>query len=168
MEIRFITPDDSPEEISNIYEQSWKHAYKGIIPQDYLDSIPKGKWAAKISSGQMQNLVIEKDGKLIGTSGFCPSRWEKFSGYGEIVSIYLLPEYMGMGYGKQLIRRCVSELARLGFSDILLWVLEDNARARSFYERNGFTCSGEYLEDEIGGKKLREVMYTIHTDLNGE
>lgn len=43
MEIRYITKDDNPLEISKIYESSWKYTYKGIIPQNYLDSIPTGQ-----------------------------------------------------------------------------------------------------------------------------
>ena len=168
MKIRFVTPDDDLQAISRIYEQSWKYAYKGIIPQEFLDSIPPGKWAKTISSGSMQSLVIEEDGVLVGTAGICTSRWEKYSGYGEIVSIYLLPEYMGRGYGKPLFDRCVSKLRKLGFSDILLWVLEDNKRARHFYEKNGMICTDEFLDDEIGGRKLREVMYVLHTDNTGE
>ena len=39
-------------------------------------------------------------------------------------------------------------------------LLEENSRARRFYEKNGFTCSGEFMNDTIGGKELREVMYT--------
>ena len=30
MEIRYITKDDNPLEISKIYESSWKYAYKNI------------------------------------------------------------------------------------------------------------------------------------------
>ena len=161
MEIRFITPADDPLEISNIYEQSWKSAYKGIIPQNFLDSIPAGKWVKNLKSGSMQSLVIEVNGKLTGTAGICPSRWETYTGYGEIVSIYLLPEYIGRGYGKLLFERCVSELRKMGFNDIILWVLEENERARRFYERKGMTCTGEVMEDEIGGKKLREIMYIL-------
>ena len=37
MEIRYITKDDNPLEISKIYESSWKYAYKNIIPQNYLN-----------------------------------------------------------------------------------------------------------------------------------
>lgn len=37
--IRKINSSDSRKEISNVYEQSWKFAYKGIIPQDYLDRL---------------------------------------------------------------------------------------------------------------------------------
>lgn len=44
MEIRFIAPTDDRSEISRVYEESWKFAYKGIVPQSYLDSIPEGRW----------------------------------------------------------------------------------------------------------------------------
>ena len=44
MEIRFADKNDDLLEISGIYERSWKYAYKGIIPQNYLDSIPAGRW----------------------------------------------------------------------------------------------------------------------------
>lgn len=46
MEIRYIVPADDRMAISNIYEESWKCAYKGIISQDYLNSIPKGRWSS--------------------------------------------------------------------------------------------------------------------------
>ena len=39
MEIRFLSSKDSLPDISNIYESSWKYAYKGIIPQAYLDDL---------------------------------------------------------------------------------------------------------------------------------
>ena len=42
MEIRYLTPEDDPLAVSNIYESSWKYAYRGIVPQSYLDSIPAG------------------------------------------------------------------------------------------------------------------------------
>ena len=47
---------------------------------------------------------------IIGTASFCKSRWEKFSEYGEIVSIYFLPDYIGKGYGNHLLRKCIEEL----------------------------------------------------------
>ncbi|SDB47607.1 Acetyltransferase (GNAT) family protein [Ruminococcaceae bacterium FB2012] len=160
MEIRYINSSDDLTEISNVYEESWKYAYKGIIPQSYLDSIPKGRWADSITRPGMSNLVMTENGRIIGTAGFCRSRWESRSDHGEIVSIYLLPGYIGKGYGGQLLQRCMDELRKQGFSRLLLWVLEENVRARRFYEKNGFICSEEYMQDNIGGKDLREVMYT--------
>ena len=159
MNIRYLRPDDAPEDISNIYEQSWKYAYKGIIPQDYLDSIPHGRWVRSLEVPERKHFVCELDGKLIGTASICPSRWESHSGCGEIVSIYFLPGYIGKGFGKQLLERCVSEIRKDGFSKAVLWVLEENHTARRFYEKQGFVCTGEYREDSIGGKLLREVLY---------
>ena len=157
MKIRYLNENDDMNAISRIYEKSWKYAYKDIIPQSYLDSIPEGKWANTVQ--RFRTLVMTDNGVPVGTSSFCPSRWERFSGYGEIVSIYFLPEYMGKGHGGKLLEAAVDELKKQGFDKILLWVLEDNHRARHFYEKHGFTCTDEYIEDNIGDKRLREIMY---------
>lgn len=161
IEIRYITQNDNLLEISNIYENSWKYAYKNIIPQGYLDSIPTGQWVNSINKVGMNNLVIIEDRLIMGTASFCKSRWEKYSNYGEIVSIYFLPEYIKKGYGRLQLNKWIEELKQCGFNKILLWVLEDNHRARSFYEKNGFICSEVFLDDNIGGKDLREVLYFI-------
>ncbi len=161
MEIRPIQPDDDRMSISRIYEESWKFAYKGIIPQAYLDSIPKGQWASKLDQEGVGSLVAVEDGRLIGTSSYCKSRWAEFGEAGEIISIYFLPQYMGRGYGEALLHAVAGELQKGGFDDIFLWVLEENGRARRFYEKCGFSPSGHEMMHEIGGKKLRELQYCL-------
>ncbi len=159
MEIRHIQESDDRLAISHIYEEGWKYAYRGIVPQDYLDSIPEGRWASCLDQEGVDSLVVEEDGRLIGTSSYSQSRWEQFGGSGEIISIYLLPEYIGRGYGRLLLEAAVGELQKLGYQEIFLWVLEENLRARKFYEKCGFISAGHYMEHEIGGKMLREVQY---------
>lgn len=63
MEIRYINQNDNLLEISNIYESSWKYAYKDIIPQEYLDSIPNGQWANSIGKAGMNNLILIENGR---------------------------------------------------------------------------------------------------------
>ena len=159
MEIRKINESDDLNEISSIYEKSWKWAYKGIIPQDFLDGIAEGKWINHLKKHEMTSFVTVADGRLIGTSSICPSRFECFSGMGEIVSIYFLPEFAGMGYGSLLLEAICDELRETGYNKAFLWVLEDNVRARRFYEKNGFVCTDEVLNDNIGGKPLKEIAY---------
>ncbi|MDE5996384.1 MAG: GNAT family N-acetyltransferase [Eubacterium sp.] len=159
MKTRKINQADSREEISNIYEQSWKYAYKGIIPQDFLDRIPSGQWCKAFDNPERYTLVMLDDDKIIGTSSYCKSRYDDYKDWGEIISIYFLPEYMGKGYGRQLIEKVINELKAMGFETIFLWVLEDNYRARHFYEKCGFKNSGKYYDDNIGGKQLRELQY---------
>ena len=159
MEIRPVNANDDPLAISDIYEQSWRNSYRGIVPQTYLDSIPHGRWAAHVTNDGMHSLVLLEHGQIIGTASVCRSRWAQYPGCGEIVSIYLLPDAMGKGYGTPLLRACLEALHEMGFDQILLWVLEENTRARRFYEKNGFHCADVYLEDTIGGRAVREVMY---------
>ena len=159
MEIRYITNSDDRLAISKIYEESWKYTYKGIIPQEYLNSIPEGRWSKNFDRPGWKTLVCIVDGKYIGTSSFCKSRFEQFPDCGEIISIYFLPEYMGKGYGKKLLETSILELKKLGFDELFLWVLDDNIKAKNFYEHLGFLQTEEYLDDTIGGKEFREVRF---------
>lgn len=159
MEIRYTVSMDDPLKISKVYEESWKYAYRGIIPQDYLDSIPAGRWASCVDYPDWKTLVCVENGRMVGTSSFCSSRFEQYSDWGEVISLYLLPEYMGKGYGERLLETAVTELRKQGYANVFLWVLEENSRARHFYERFGFSPTGDFLETEIGGKALREVRY---------
>lgn len=162
MEIRRIQKDDDRFAISHIYEEGWKYAYKDIVPQSYLDSIPHGQWASKVDQEGVSTLVLIENDTLIGTSSCSKSRFAEFDSFGEIISIYLLPQYIGKGYGRPLLEAAIDELVKLGYSDIFLWVLEENKRARKFYEKVGFTFSNHCLDDNIGGKELREMQYCYH------
>lgn len=162
MMIRYMEETDDRMAIGRIYRESWKYAYQGIIPQNYLESISAGQWVEHLEEKGRHTLLMIENHTFIGTSSYSASRYKKLDGFGEIVSIYLLPEYMGKGYGKQLLAAAVDGLAQLGYRDIFLWVLEENRRARKFYENAGFLCSGDYLLDYIGGKELREVQYCRH------
>ncbi len=159
MEIRYMSPADDKLSISKIYVKSWKYAYRDILPQDYLNSISEGEWVTHLSNPNRKTLLCLENDIVVGTSSFSNSRLEQFEGWGEIISIYLLPEYMGKGYGKRLIEFAVSELKKLRYSNIYLWVLEKNVKARHFYEKAGFILTEDYLNAKIGGKMVKEVRY---------
>lgn len=162
MEIRLMNEYDNRYAISHIYEASWKSAYKGIIPQAYLDSIPEGHWVQALDNPSWHTLIMLHGDIIIGTSSYCTSRFEDMNGWGDIILVYLLPNYFGKGYGKQLLQAAIDGLTQMGYTDIFLWVLEDNTQARHFYECFGFEASSAYLDDDIGGKKLREIRYVYH------
>ena len=106
MEIRYVASVDDPLKIGKVYEESWKYAYRGIIPQDYLDSIPAGRWTSFIDHPDWKTLVCVEDGRIVGTSCFYFSRFEQFPGWGEVISLYLLPEYMG--YTVHALSDCIT------------------------------------------------------------
>ena len=159
MEIRPIKPTDNKLEISRIYEESWKFAYQNILPQRYLESIPAGQWIPHLEKEEMHHLVMIENDLFIGTASYCKARTEDVDYCGEIVSIYLLPAYIGRGYGYNLFKAAMGELIHSGYRKIVLWVLEENQRARKFYEKAGFASASHEIEEVIGGKKLKELQY---------
>ena len=90
---------------------------------------------------------------------FCAARDRAFTGWGEIVSLYLLPQHWRRGIGTRLLRGAVEALHGLGYEKLYLWVLEENQAARAFYERNGFRFNGDILSADIGGRQLHEARY---------
>ena len=60
-----------------------------------------------------------------------------YSGFGEVVSLYLLPAYYRKGYGRELLESVRDALLE-HYEGVYLWVLRENARARAFYEKLGF------------------------------
>ena len=158
MEIRKIVPTDDFDAISRIYALSWKTAYKNIVPQKHLDELPENRWADVLRNSTYDNFVMIKDGKYIGSSGVCPARDDDMDGWGEIMSIYLLPEYFGKGYGKPLFENSIAALQSMGYDKIYVWVLEKNIMARRFYEKCGFSLF-DSKPNSIGGMELVSVRY---------
>ena len=161
MQIRKLRPGDDLFAVSRVYEESWREAYRGLLPQEYLNSIPLGKWVPYLEQAGRESLLLLEGEKIVGTASCCASRTPELAGWGEIVSLYLLPEYWGNGWGKALLSAAVKQLESMGYRDLFLWVLEGNQRARAFYERMGFHPSGAYTEDEIGGVPVREIQYRL-------
>ena len=159
--IREIQPDDI-DHVSRIYARSWKAAYAGIVPQAYLDDLKEDRWSPILAESPFTSLVLLDEGRYAGTSASGGARDETLPGWGEIVSIYLLPEYCGRGYGEKLLDAAVSSLKQKGYADIYLWVLAENMRARRFYERHQLRFSGDTKCIEIGGASLPEVRYVRH------
>lgn len=129
LEIRNINEEDDRYAISHVYEESWKFAYQSIIPQTYLDNIPKGNWVNVIKDAERSTLLLLEENKIVGVTSYCQSRFPDLNEYGEIISIYLLPQYIGKGYGKMLFDAAIKQLRQRGFHDIFLWVLEENEKA---------------------------------------
>ena len=161
MEIRYVDEYDDLGMISSIYEQSWRMTYKGMLPARYLKKLPEGNWKDRINRFGSRSMVMVSGGEYIGTVSFGESRVYKEDGWGEVYSLYLLPQYTGKGLGKRLMDKALAELKDKGFSHVMLFALEQNLTARRFYEKYGFTASGDMMKQKYGHKTVTQVMYTI-------
>jgi ribosomal protein S18 acetylase RimI-like enzyme len=80
---------------------------------------------------------------------------------GELYSIYVLPEASGKGVGRALMAELLQRLRQEHFDEAILWVLEDNPRTRTFYERAGWRLDGAVKHDTFFGTPVREIRYRI-------
>ena len=78
---------------------------------------------------------------------------------GEVTAIYLAESAAGTGLGHELFDRIQDELRAAGFTRGSLWVLETNARARRFYEREGWRWDGARSDHQIQCDRQPIVRY---------
>lgn len=145
----------------------WRAAYQGILPDDYLKSMsaeiePRVRHLKETLSRPSEYLFYYAavGDKMVGRLVFGKSRDEDKPDAGEIHAIYLLEEYWDKGYGRKMMDYAISTLKRMGHGEIILWVLEDNRRARRFYEAFHFVFDGAKKEIEIG-TALTEIRYVL-------
>jgi ribosomal protein S18 acetylase RimI-like enzyme len=77
---------------------------------------------------------------LAGVVLACPD--PDSSDRGHLARLYVVPERWGRGIGRQLYDAAMGHLQGQGFTTVTLWVLEENHRARSWYERLGWRANG--------------------------
>ncbi|MFD9354693.1 GNAT family N-acetyltransferase [Streptomyces sp. NPDC060031] len=73
--------------------------------------------------------------------------------------LYAMPEIWGTGIGEQLMLAALTALGQADYAQAALWVLEDNERARRFYEAAGWGPDGAAVEDSTEGASLNKLRY---------
>ncbi len=156
---------DDAEELARVHVDTWRSAYRHIFPASFLAGlsyVARGRrWRERLAEAgpQLFTLVAEDEtGPLVGFAGGGPER-DGTPGYdGEIYAVYVAPAHQRRGVGRQLMAACARRLAALGFRAVLLWVLEENHRARAFYEALGGRPIGQ-KSAVIGETPVVEVAY---------
>ncbi|ODU55389.1 MAG: hypothetical protein ABT01_06255 [Clostridium sp. SCN 57-10] len=165
--VRKATAADAPCAAFVLCE-SWKSAYSSILTVEELARHTDVEWRTV----QLESMIPQVEGGFVvaldgdTTCGLCfydESRDEDCAGFGEIVALYALSGYWGAGVGDALMRAALGGLAAQGYRRAMLWVFEENRRARRFYEKHGFVCdrdaAGELVAKRSTFGNAREVRY---------
>ncbi len=153
---------DAPA-IGRVHVRAWRAAYRGQMPDDYLDGLrPEDRaayWDGVLRREDLPGVVLvaERDGEVVGFAAAGPSPDPE--GAGELFAINLDPDHWGTGAGRALLEAAQAELDRMGFAESVLWVLPGNARARRFYEAAGWAADGTEKTSEAFGVSFDEVRY---------
>lgn len=150
--------------VAEVHVRSWQVAYRGLLPDDYLDSLEPARRAERYTfaaSGPdvASTTVAVENGSICGFATVGPSRDDDSARAGELYAIYLHPDRWGRGVGLLLIRDARSRLVDHGRTEALLWVLAGNDRAERFYRLDGWLPDGRQRRDEVQGVEVDEVRY---------
>ncbi|MFK7693707.1 GNAT family N-acetyltransferase [Paenibacillus sp. HJGM_3] len=148
---------DDAEAIAQVHVASWRSTYKGILAEQFLTRLSvenrRKSWEWGFRNPNPDEHVYVAVDERAGIVGFANGGRERTGEYGfdgELYTVYLLPEYKGMGIGLRLVREIAGSLQRLGYRSLLVWVLEANPSA-GFYAR-------------LGGKPIARKEITIGSD----
>jgi ribosomal protein S18 acetylase RimI-like enzyme len=169
VEIRELTDADI-EPVAALNVRSWRVGYAGIVPAEVLDALDPARFAARrrrtsVPAGA-RTVVADDAGTVVGFAAFGPSRvQQKHDEYdrsaGEVYAIYVDPDRWGSGVGRLLMTAAIEGLTA-DYPEMRLWVLEENHRARRFYERAGMVPDGarELYTPPGGDAGLPEIRYS--------
>lgn len=158
--------------IAQIHVAGWRHAYAGQMPDALLASLSVDEreaqwrhWIDTPRTPEQRTWVATLDaGDVTAFANTGPERAkEPSAGVAEIYAIYVDPARIGSGLGRALFESAVDDLRTRGFVDVVLWVLDTNARARRFYEAAGMAADGGRKLATFGGVELTEVRYRWRT-----
>ncbi len=161
VELRPVTLEMLPE-LCALHVLSWQVAYRGMVPDDYLAGLSVeqrlSRWQERFEQGSNAEYAIVADGRIVG---LCISGASRDEGgeVGEIHAFYLHPDEWGKGYAYPAMQLALDILRAQGYLVAELWVLEENARARRFYQKAGFAHDGTRKELTIGGAAVWELRY---------
>ena len=162
-EVRAAVPADA-RDAARLQVRSWQAAYRGLIAQDYLDGLTPEVFADRYTFGRvglrMPATLVAVDGSAIRglvTAGLC--RDADLPNFGELMAIYVDPAHVRTGVGRLLMGAARERLRGLGVAGALLWVLDGNARARRFYERDGWGLDGGCRTVTFGDSPVQQVRY---------
>jgi GNAT superfamily N-acetyltransferase len=162
--VRVATPADAPS-IARVHVDSWRAAYKGLVPQAILDGLSVERreafWRATAEQpGDHRLWVAESAGGVVGFASTGPGRDDDLpTDAGELLAIYVAPTTWGKGFGAKLFRRAVTDLDDRGLDPLVLWVLAANSRGRRFYEAMGWQPDGLVRSLDFDGTSIEEIRY---------
>jgi GNAT superfamily N-acetyltransferase len=135
-EIREARPDEA-RALAAVQERASLAALSHIFPPElyeYPRAAVNARWAQAAADPARRVLIALEGDEPVGAA--CVQA-------GWLDGLYVVPSNWGTGLAVAVHDRALEVVRAFGSAGCRLWVLEDNARARRFYERRGWWENGE-------------------------
>lgn len=149
--------------LAALHNSVWREAYAGLLPEHAFDEVAlerrRARWRQMLiehSSEELrEHLRVGRapGGELVGMMTIGAARDESAPRPLELMALNVDARFHGTGLAQAL----VAELLR--DRPAYLWVVEENPRARRFYEKVGFSADGGRKAD-ADLDDLREIRMT--------
>jgi GNAT superfamily N-acetyltransferase len=162
MQIRRARLDDAAA-IAEVHVRTWQAAYEHVFGAERLADIDlagrEGMARRFATDAGHDAFVADEDGRTVGFVVSGPPEQEAGE-QRELFAIYVLPDFWGTAAAPGLMHAALDAMRARGTPDAILWVLDDNPRARRVYEREGWQADGS-AESEYLGLTVPLVRYRI-------
>ncbi len=166
--------------IAAVRIESWLASYRGMIPDEYLDSMKLEEsiihWrtileALPAAGERICVFVAESEGQVIGFASGMLLPEPKLEMEAELTAVYLRPAWQRSGIGRRMVQKVARTLQAQGSNSLLVWVIAENAIARNFYEELGgallleqkFSWDGlDLMEAGYGWQDLSVLMASVN------
>jgi GNAT superfamily N-acetyltransferase len=135
IDLRPATAADAAR-IAQIWRAGWPDGHLGHVPDGLVDHRTPEYFADRAAALVPTTVVADVDGVVAGFVAVLDD---------ELDQVYVAPEFRGAGIADLLLRAGEHAVAAAGHSRAWLAVVPGNARARRFYERNGWVDDGEFI-----------------------
>jgi ribosomal protein S18 acetylase RimI-like enzyme len=163
--IRPASVDDA-DAVGEVHVRAWQSAYRGVMPDDYLDGLQAQDHATRwrqhliAPSSDEELLVVVDDHRVVGFASLGPAiDSDAPCDIGQLYAINLDPDVWGRGLGRALLKVATSRLRERGYVEAVLWVVPDNQRARRLYESEGWSDDDLRRDDEVLGVLVSQMRY---------
>jgi len=153
--------------IASMHTRSWASAYRGILPDSYLDrdlqAERAGHWEARIKeveAGAASVFIAEHEGDTVGF--ICVVEPDE-TGSVLVDNLHALPGRRGLGTGTVMLDEAARWARARGARQLHLYVLEQNAAAIGFYESRGWKRAAREA-DHMAGVDLFSLRYVFPLD----
>ncbi|MEU4803360.1 GNAT family N-acetyltransferase [Actinosynnema sp. NPDC023587] len=164
--VRTAKPEDVPE-IARIHRETWRTAYRSLLPGEVLDSLEDtaGAWAEAVARARV--FVAAEGDWLVG---FCVAATapddEVTRADGTLpddaattalVSVLVEPRWGRRGHGGRLLAAAGRASEEAGCTRGIAWIPEADEASGGFYAKAGWEGDGTVRTLDAGGRPLREI-----------
>lgn len=134
MDLRKATPEDA-ETIADIWYRGWQDGHLGNVPEDLVAIRTEESFHTRAANRTQDTTVATVDGDVAGFVMVVAD---------EVEQVYVDTNHRGSGVAKALLDEAERQVKTNGHDQAWLAVVGGNARARRFYERQGWKDEGPF------------------------